>query len=137
MPDRIRVTVWGENVHERKNPLVRKIYPRGMHATIAEGIAEDRSLKVRTATLQQPQHGLTKRVLDETEVLVWRGHAAHGKVRDTVVECILARVSVGMGFIALHSAHYSKAFMRFMGTSCCSIWRQATERRRLRVSNTA
>ena len=46
--------VWGENVHERKNPLVRKIYPRGMHTTIAQAIAADKSLKVSTATLQQP-----------------------------------------------------------------------------------
>jgi len=137
MSDRIRVTVWGENVHERKNPLVRKIYPRGMHTTIAAGIAEDRSLKVRTATLQQPQHGLTKRVLDETDVLVWWGHAAHGKVRDTVVERILARVWEGMGFIALHSAHYSKPFMRLMGTSCSIIWREAGERERLWVCNPA
>src|SRR5947207_12976847 len=96
MPDRIRVTVWGENVHERKNPLVRKLYPRGMHTTIAEGIAEDRSLKVRTATLQQPQHGLTKRVLGETDVLVWWGHAAHGNVRDTVLDRVLARSGESM-----------------------------------------
>ena len=137
MSDRIRVTVWGENVHERKNPLVREIYPRGMHTTIAEGIAEDRSLKVRTTTLQQRQHGLTKRVLDETDVLVWWGHAAHGKVRDTVVERILARVWEGMGFIALHSAHYSKPFMRLMGTSCSIIWREAGERERLWVCNPA
>src|SRR6267378_866947 len=137
MLDRIRVTVWGENVHERKNPLVRRIYPRGMHTAIAEGIAEDRSLKVRTATLQQPQHGLTRRVLDETDVLVWWGHAAHGKVRDTVVERVLARVWEGMGFIALHSSHYSKPFMRLMGTSCSIVWREAGERERLWVCNPA
>ena len=137
MPDRIRVTVWGENVHERKNLLVRKIYPRGMHWTIAEGIAEDRSLKVRTATLQQPQQGLTKRLLDETDVLVWWGHAAHGKVHEAVVERILARVWEGMGFIALHSSHYSKPFMRLMGTSCSIVWREAGERERLWVCNPA
>jgi len=137
MPDRIRVTVWGENVHERKNLLVRKIYPRGMHWTIAEGIAEDRSLKVRTATLQQPQQGLTKRLLDETDVLVWRGHAAHGKVHEAVVERILARVWEGMGFIALHSSHYSKPFMRLMGTSCSIVWREAGKRERLWVCNPA
>jgi trehalose utilization protein len=31
----IRVTVWGENVHERKNKVVAGIYPDGMHGTIA------------------------------------------------------------------------------------------------------
>src|SRR5207248_10553927 len=105
MPRKIRVTVWGENVHERRNPIVRELYPRGMHRAIAEGINERREFEVRTATLQQPQHGLTKRVLEETDVLVWWGHAAHGKVRDSVVQRVLTRVWEGMGFIALHSAH--------------------------------
>jgi trehalose utilization protein len=33
----IRVTVWGENVHERESALVRSLYPEGMHTTIAAG----------------------------------------------------------------------------------------------------
>ncbi len=137
MPRQIRVTVWGENVHERKNPIVRQIYPNGMHATIAEAIAEERGFQVRTATLQQAQHGLTKRVLEETDVLVWWGHAAHGKVSDRVVERVLGRVWEGMGFIALHSAHYSKPFLRLMGTSCSLIWREAGEKERVWVCNPA
>ena len=40
----LRVTVWGENVHERKHPLVAKIYPRGMHETIADGLRDDPAL---------------------------------------------------------------------------------------------
>lgn len=137
MPRKIRVTVWGENVHERKNPIVREIYPDGMHTTIAEAIGQDRAVEVRTATLQEPQHGLTKSVLDETDVLVWWGHAAHGKVRDAVVDRVLARVWQGMGFVALHSAHYSKPFKRLMGTSCSIIWREAGEKERLWVCNPA
>ena len=38
MSSRIRVTVWGENVHEQENPLVAKIYPDGMHRTIARAL---------------------------------------------------------------------------------------------------
>ena len=34
----VRVTVWGENVHERNEPAVRAIYPDGMHAAIAAGL---------------------------------------------------------------------------------------------------
>ena len=41
MPDPIRVLVWGENVHERKNAIVAGIYPDGMHDCIAEGLRED------------------------------------------------------------------------------------------------
>jgi trehalose utilization protein len=135
MPDRIRVTVWGENVHDRKNAIVAQIYPDGMHNCIAAGLAEDRGLRVRTATLEEPQHGLTKSVLAETDVLVWWGHAAHGKVRGTVVERVIHRVWEGMGLIALHSAHYSKIFKRLMGTSCSLTWREAGERERLWVCN--
>jgi len=107
-----------------------------MHTTIAAGIAEDRSLKVRTATLQQPQHGLTKRVLDETDVLVWWGMPRIA--RFATPSSNVSRTGVeGMGFIALHSAHYSKPFMRLMGTSCSIIWREAGERERLWVCNPA
>ncbi len=137
MARKVRVTVWGENVHERRNAIVRQIYPRGMHEAIAEGIAEKREFDVRTATLEQPQHGLTRRVLEETDVLVWWGHAAQGKVREAVVQRVLARVWEGMGFIALHSAHYSKPFIRLMGTSCSIIWREAGEKERLWVCNPA
>lgn len=131
----IRVTVWGENVHERKNAIVRQVYPDGMHNCVAAGLRSDRSLQVGTATLQQAQHGLTKSVLAATDVLIWWGHAAHGKVRDEVVQRVLDRIWQGMGFIALHSAHYSKVFTRLMGTSCSLTWREAGERERLWVCN--
>src|SRR6266513_1387446 len=125
MSSQIHVTVWGENVHEHENPLVAKIYPDGMHHTIAHAISEDGDGEVRTATLQEPDHGLRLGVIDNTDVLVWWGHAAHGKVAAAIVERVLARVWQGMGFIALHSSHYSKPFMRLMGTSCSVIWREA------------
>jgi trehalose utilization protein len=137
MAQNLRVTVWGENVHERENPLVAKIYPDGMHNTIADAISEDGNCEARTATLHDPEHGLTTGVLENTDVLVWWGHAAHGKVADAIVERVLARVWQGMGFVALHSSHYSKPFMRLMGTSCSIIWREAGEKERLWVCNPA
>ena len=133
MANQIRVTVWGENVHERKNPTVREIYPDGMHATIADAIAEEPAFETRTATLEQPEHGLTSAILNQTDVLVWWGHAAHGEVQDEIVERVLTRVWQGMGFIALHSAHYSKPFKRLMGTTCSLTWREAGEKERLWV----
>jgi trehalose utilization protein len=135
MSERIRVTVWGENVHERTNAIVRQIYRDGMHNCIADGLREDAAILVRTATLQEAEHGLTKRVLAETDVLLWWGHAAHGEVEDSIVERVLSRIWEGMGFIALHSAHYSKIFKRLMGTSCSLTWREAGERERLWVCN--
>jgi len=128
MPSSIRVLVWGENVHEQENPTVREIYPKGMHTTIAEGIAEQSGLDITTATLQDPEHGLSESRLAETDVLVWWGHAAHGQVDPEAVDRVIARVWQGMGFIALHSSHFSRPFMRLMGTSCSITWREAGEK---------
>lgn len=137
MPRRIRVLVWGENVHERENPLVAEVYPEGMHHTIADGVGEKGEFDVSTATLHDPEHGLTEEALADTDVLVWWGHAAHGDVNDDAVQRVVARVWQGMGFIALHSSHYSKPFMRLMGTSCSLTWREAGEKERLWVCNPA
>ena len=39
-------------MHERKNEVVAKTYPKGMHQCIADGLSEDKTLDVRTATLE-------------------------------------------------------------------------------------
>ncbi|MCE9615016.1 MAG: ThuA domain-containing protein [Lentisphaerae bacterium] len=127
----LRVTVWNENVHERKHEKVRRVYPDGIHTAIAKGLAAAPDLSVRTATLEMPEHGLTQDVLDNTDVLTWWGHMAHGEVKDEVVDRVHKRVLEGMGLIALHSAHYSKIFKRLMGTTCSLKWREAGERERL------
>lgn len=131
----IRVTVWGENVHEQKIPFIREIYPDGMHGCIAGGLRESSDFAVRTATLQEPEHGLTEDVLAETDVLIWWGHCAHGEVQDAVADRVVRRVNEGMGLLALHSAHYAKVFKRLMGTTCSLCWREAGERERLWVCN--
>ena len=137
MSPMLRVLVWGENVHERENPIVREVYPEGMHQTIAEGVAEKGEFEVSVATLHDPEHGLTEETLARTDVLLWWGHAAHGQVNDEAVQRVVARVWEGMGLIALHSSHYSKPFMRLMGTSCSLTWREAGEKERLWVCNPA
>ncbi len=137
MSPQIRVLVWNENVHERENPVVAKIYPAGIHSCIADALKSDDRLSVQTATLDQPEHGLTEHALEETDVLMWWGHAAHGEVGDEFVDRVLKRVWQGMGFVALHSSHYSKIFKRLMGTSCSLTWREAGEKERVWVCNPA
>src|ERR1051325_2826983 len=132
----LRVVVWGENVHETKHPSVAKIYPDGMHGAIAAGLgAVLPQAEVRTATLQEPEHGLTEERLAATDVLTWWGHMAHEEVSDVVVDRVHRRVREGMGLIGLPSGHYSKIFKRLMGTSCSLTWRVADERERLWVCN--
>jgi trehalose utilization protein len=132
----LRITVWGENVHEHRSSKVKEIYPQGMHAAIARGLAGLLpSAEVTTATLQEPEHGLTAQRLAETDVLTWWGHLAHEQVADEVVRRVQARVLEGMGLIVLHSGHYSKVFRQLMGTTCSLTWREADERERLWVCN--
>jgi len=133
MPGKIRVTVWNENRHEKTDPRVAKIYPRGIHGAIAGFLEEDQGFEAKTATLDEPQHGLSDSVLAASDVLIWWGHLAHAEVRDEVVERVQRRVLDGMGLIVLHSAHMSKPFVRLMGTSCLLRWREAGEKERLWV----
>jgi trehalose utilization protein len=133
----IRVTVWGENVHETSHPEVAGIYPATMHGTIAAGLNEAEGIEATTVTLQDPEHGMTAERLAATDVLIWWGHAAHGQVADAVVDRVLDAVWGGMGAIFLHSAHFSKPFKRLMGTPCTLNWREAGERERLWVSSPA
>jgi len=131
-----RVTVWNENRHEKLEEHVARIYPDGMHTPIANHLKEQ-GFTVRTATLDDEEHGLTKEVLNQTDVLTWWGHKAHREVKDEVVDRIHQRVLDGMGLIALHSSHYSKIFRKLMGTSCGLYWRTASESERVWVVNPA
>jgi len=126
-----RVTVWNEFQHEKENERVRSIYPDGIHQAIAAGIGPLGDFDIRTATLDEPEHGLSAAVLAETDTLIWWGHKAHDKVSDVVVQRVCSEVLSGMGLIALHSAHFSKVFRRLMGTNCSLKWREAAEKERL------
>ena len=130
----IRVTVWNEGRHEKEHEAVRAVYPRGIHTVIADGLAAA-GFTVRTATLDEPEHGLPASVLAETDVLTWWGHMAHDEVSDAVVDRVQQRVLEGMGLIVLHSGHFSKIFKRLMGTTCNLKWREAAERERIWWSN--
>lgn len=133
MPDdRPRITIWNEHLHERREPSVAEHYPDGIHEAVAAPLREA-GLAVRTATLDQPEHGLSDAVLQDTDVLVWWGHDAHDEVADAVVARVHQRVLDGMGLVALHASSESKVFKRLMGTSCKHKWRESGERERLWV----
>jgi len=133
MNEPLRVTVWNEFLHERESDLVREIYPQGIHAVLVETLRQQLGdeAQLRTATLDESEHGLSEQVLNETDVLTWWGHAAHERVEDAVVDRVQQRVLEGMGLIVLHSGHGSKIFRRLRGTGCMLRWREAAERERL------
>ena len=83
----LSVTVWNEGRHEQTDAPVIALYPEGIHGAIAAGITENLgdAVRVRTALLDEPEHGLTEEVLADTDVLTWWGHKAHGEVSDEVL----------------------------------------------------
>ncbi|MHB1460735.1 MAG: ThuA domain-containing protein [Armatimonadota bacterium] len=112
--NKTRVLIWDENPPHANKAL----YPNSIRGAIADGLQKmnttDR-LDIKVAHLDEPDQGCPQELLDETDVLLWWGHARHAEVDDAVVERIKDRVHHGgMGLIALHSAHYSKVFKSVM-----------------------
>jgi trehalose utilization protein len=127
----LRATVWNEFRQEKTDERVAAAYPHGIHAAVAEALADVATVQV--ATLDEPSHGLTEAVLNDTDVLVWWGHMAHHEVADEVVDRVRRRVLDGMGLVVLHSGHFSKIFGRLMGTTCNLKWREDGLRERIWV----
>ncbi|WP_058235816.1 ThuA domain-containing protein [Devriesea agamarum] len=136
----MRLTVFGENWHERVDQTVQRIYPDGMHAAIASGIqnvltADGLDVDVRIVLLDHIESELDEETLANTDVLTWWGHKAHEDVPDEVADRVVRHVHGGMGLLALHSAHYSKVFTRLMGTTCNLMWRSEGEEERIWTVN--
>ena len=110
------VVVWSEGT------APKEIYPKDINGAIAEGLCASDQLKdwdVVVANLSDPDQGLPDSLLAKADVLIWWGHKKHGDVKDELVGKIEKRVKEdGMGFIALHSAHYAKPNKQLMGTAC-------------------
>ena len=124
----MKITVWNEFAHEKSDPAVKAIYPDGIHTVIAKFLREA-GYEVRTATLDDPECGLTDEVLDDTDVLFWWGHMRHGDVPDSVVSRVYRHVIGGMGMVVLHSGHASKIFQRLMGTPSGELkWRESGDK---------
>lgn len=129
-----RITVWNEFHHEKHNAKSAEVYPDGIHMAIRAGLVEHGLTDVRTATLDEPEHGLTEKLLAETDTLVWWGHVRHNDVSDEIAERVRKRVWEGMGLVVLHSGHYSKPFRLLMGTPCdVTLWNEDGEKERIVV----
>ena len=119
----IRVTIYNENIHEETYEGIRKIYPEGIHGCIKNFLSQDSNLKITTATFNQAEHGLSEEVLKNTDVLVYWSHAKQNEFSDSVALRIQKHVLMGMGFIPLHSAHFSKPVKLLLGTSMTLRWK--------------
>ncbi len=128
----LKVTIWNEYLHELEHEVVGRIYPDGIHGALRAAVLEHHpDAVVRTATLRQPDHGLSDDLLGDTDVLFWWGHKAHADVSDAWVAKVHEAVLQGMGLVVLHSGHFSKPFKRVLGSHASLLWREADEKERL------
>ena len=125
----IKVTVWNEFRHEKTDEHVKKLYPDGIHGFVKSFLETNDDITVRTATLDDPECGLTEEVLADTDVLMWWGHMHHHEVPDEIVDRVQQEILKGMGLIVMHSGHHSKIFKRMMGTTCNLKWRDGDRER--------
>lgn len=128
----IQVLVWAEDrplaEHQEK---MKKIYPLGIQTAIADFLKKDEKILVYTATMQDKEQGLSKEILDKTDVLIFWSHKHWRELEDEYAERIRERVLDGMGLIALHSAHASKVMSLLLGTRTMRLhWRENDERQR-------
>ena len=123
----IRVLVWDE----APKHAPKEIYPNGINGAIADALNEfgAGAIIAKAVNLDEPNQGINDALLAETDVLLWWGHTRHGEVEDDLVNKVVQAVhKKGMGFIALHSAHYSKTFKGILDCSgdLRGGWRETT-----------
>lgn len=106
--DKIRVLCWSE----RTEPA--SVYPNGINGALVEMLLRDPDVAAKYANLNDAEQGLSQAALDKTDVLIWFGHEKHADVTAEHVSRVVKRVEAGMGFIALHSAHYSHPFQQML-----------------------
>ena len=104
------VVVWSEAT------APKNVYPDDINGAVVEGLKKDLpDWDVVKAGIDDPSQGLSDELLNRCDVLVWWGHKRHGQVKDDLVDKIVKRVKEdGMGFIALHSAHFAKPNIKLM-----------------------
>jgi trehalose utilization protein len=106
------VLVWSEGT------APKEVFPKDINGAVAEGLANLPGYTVKTASIDDPEQGISQAALDETDVLIWWGHVKHGRVSNEGVQRIVARVREGgMGVIFLHSAHFAKPLKAVLGAS--------------------
>ncbi len=127
--DRVRVLCWSELTEPKE------VYPNGISGALAEYLTTQPGMAARTASIDDPDQGLASQLLEETDVLVWWGHKKHKDVLFDRVAEVVKRVKAGkLGFIALHSAHYSKLLKSVLDSpGDLGSWRNGAGEEHLRV----
>ncbi len=129
----IRVTVWNEFRDEQRWPAIMEMYPGGIHGAIGRMLEGCDDMKVTLRTFYDENQGLSRELLDQTDVLLWYSHMLQRDVDPEMIEYIIERVHQGMGLILLHSALGSDLCKRLLGFYWRVPYREAHEKERVFV----
>ena len=105
-----RVLIWDE-----RQPEQQQAYEHSLGEAIGEYLSKQQGFTVKNVNIDLPEQGLDAATLDDTDVLIWWGHRKHQELAPGRIEEVVKRVLAGkVGFIALHSSHFSRPFVRLM-----------------------
>lgn len=108
-PDKTHVLVWDE-----RQPAQNQAYDNFLGNAIADHL-RGQGLSVKSASLDDPDQGLSETALDDARVLIWWGHVRHAEVSFETARRIVSRIKEGrLSLVALHSAHWSTPFVEAM-----------------------
>jgi len=126
---KLRALCWSELTEPRE------IYPRATNGAVADLLNESGLVVATESNIDEPEQGLSEARLAEADVLFWWGHLRHGDVLPDTVERVTYYVTQGgMGFVAIHSAHYCLPLKALLGTNCgLGGWREEGEWERITV----
>jgi trehalose utilization protein len=106
----IKVVVWDE-----RQPSQKSAYGGFLGDRIADHFRSEPGFSVKSVGIDDPEHGLTSGLMEDMQVLIWWGHVRQKEIGAEVGRMIVDRVKAGkLGFIALHSAHWSTPFIAAM-----------------------
>ena len=107
----VRVLVWNEQQPEQKPAYGDKFLGK----TIAAYLGSKNNIQVKSVALSAPEQGLDEATLNQTDVIVMWAHKRSKEVKDENAERVMNRMIAGrLGLIAIHSAHWTKPFVRLM-----------------------
>ncbi|MBP90406.1 MAG: trehalose utilization protein [Planctomycetaceae bacterium] len=108
--DAVRVVVWDE-----QQPSQKQAYPTFLGEYITNYLKRQPGLEVNSVSIDHPEKGLSDRVLDNCDVLIWWGHVRNGDISVEEAERVVRRLKQGkLQLIALHSAHWATPFVMAM-----------------------
>src|SRR5215212_9842769 len=93
----IRVVIWDE-----QQPQQKPAYDNFLGNAIADYLSQQNGFKVTSVKMDDKEQGLPDELLNDTDILIWWGHARQKDVKDELAKRIVERVKIGrLGLICL------------------------------------